>query len=102
MLKKLEHILQNEIDPAFSKRSRFIFEEIEKSPPGKNDEIQLADAMNLLAKSRALYGMPLQGNRFDAGDKLGYLKANVEVALKHPEVAAEFEKYLIDVLKGKI
>jgi UTP--glucose-1-phosphate uridylyltransferase len=79
-----------------------IFEEIENCPPGKNNEIQLADAMNLLAKSRALYGKPLKGNRFDAGDKLGYLKANVEVALKHPEVAKDFERYLIETLKGKL
>lgn len=78
-----------------------IFEEIEKCPPGKNNEIQLADAMNQLAAKSPLYAMPFNGRRFDAGDKLGYLKANVEVALKHSEVSSEFEKYLIETLKGK-
>ncbi len=79
-----------------------IFAEIENCPPGKNNEIQLADAMNLLAKNSALFAMPFEGRRFDAGDKLGYLKANVEVALKHPELAKEFESYLTETLKGKI
>lgn len=79
-----------------------IFAEIESCPPGKNDEIQLADAMNQLAQKSSLYAMPFNGRRFDAGDKLGYLKANVEVALKHPELNSEFEKYLVETLKGKI
>lgn len=77
-----------------------IFDEIENSPPGKNNEIQLADAMNLLAKKHSLYATLFEGRRFDAGDKLGYLKANVEVALKHPELSKDFEAYLRETLKG--
>lgn len=79
-----------------------IFKHIENCPPGKNDEIQLADAMNHLAQQSSLFAMPFEGRRFDAGDKLGYLKANVEVALKHPELAEEFKAYLLETLKGKI
>jgi UTP--glucose-1-phosphate uridylyltransferase len=79
-----------------------IFKFIENCPPGKNGEIQLADAMNHLAQKSSLFAMPFDGRRFDAGDKLGYLKANVEVALKHPELAEEFKAYLIETLKGKI
>lgn len=79
-----------------------IFSEIENCPPGKNGEIQLADAMNALAQNSTLWAMPLEGRRFDAGDKLGYLKANVEMALKHPELAQDFKNYLNHTLKGLV
>lgn len=76
-----------------------IFNEIEIVPPGKGNEIQLADAMDQLAKKSDLCAMKLTGQRFDAGDKLGYLMANVEVALKHPDLGKDFESYLRNKLK---
>ncbi len=62
--------------------------------PGRGGEIQLTDAIAaLLAKERVL-AMRLEGTRYDCGSKLGYLKATVELALKHPDVGAEFSKFL--------
>src|SRR5581483_2178231 len=71
-----------------------IFEYLEKTTPGKNNEIQLTDALKQLAHARTMYGYLIQGNRFDAGDKLGFLKATVEMGLKNPELGKTFRKYL--------
>lgn len=71
-----------------------IFDCLEKTKPGKNNEIQLTDALKQLAHSRTMYGYLIQGNRFDAGDKLGFLKATVEMGLKNPELGKGFRKYL--------
>ncbi len=71
-----------------------VFECLEKTKPGKHNEIQLTDALKQLAHSRAMYGYLIQGNRFDAGDKLGFLKATVEMGLKNPELGKGFRKYL--------
>lgn len=71
-----------------------VFEYLEKTKPGKNNEIQLTDALKQLAQARTMYGYLIQGNRFDAGDKLGFLKATVEMGLKNPELGKGFRKYL--------
>jgi UTP--glucose-1-phosphate uridylyltransferase len=71
-----------------------IFGFLEKTPPGKNNEIQLTDALRDLARLRTMYGYIIEGNRFDAGDKLGFLKATVEMGLKNSELGKEFRKYL--------
>lgn len=71
-----------------------IFTHLRATKPGKLGEIQLSDAMNALAKSQGMMATVLSGERFDAGDKLGFLKANVELALRHPEVGAAFQEYL--------
>jgi UTP--glucose-1-phosphate uridylyltransferase len=71
-----------------------IFDCLEKTTPGKNNEIQLTDALKQLAHARTMYGYLIQGNRFDAGDKLGFLKATVEMGLKNPELGKGFRKYL--------
>lgn len=71
-----------------------IFDALERTPPGRGNEIQLADAMLLLAKEQGMYGLVYEGKSYDAGDKLGFLKANVEFALKNPEFAEEFREYL--------
>lgn len=71
-----------------------VFEYLEKTKPGKNNEIQLTDALKQLAHARTMYGYLIQGNRFDAGDKLGFLKATVEMGLKNPELGKGFRKYL--------
>ena len=67
---------------------------LEKTEPGKGKEIQLTDALRGLAKTRPVYGYKFQGKRYDAGDKLGFLKATVEIGLKNDEFGDKFRDYL--------
>ena len=71
-----------------------IFEAIEKTKPGAGGEIQITDAMRLLLKDRPLYAVRLEGTRHDAGDKLGFLIATVEFALKREDLKDDFRAYL--------
>ncbi len=71
-----------------------IFEEIETTRPGAIGEIQITDAMRSLLKKRPFYGVRFEGKRHDAGDKLGFLIATVDLALKRTDLAAEFREYL--------
>jgi UTP--glucose-1-phosphate uridylyltransferase len=71
-----------------------IFEEIEKTTPGAIGEIQITDAMRSLLQKRPFYAVRFKGVRHDAGDKLGFLIATVEFALKRPDLAPEFKEYL--------
>lgn len=71
-----------------------IFDILDHTPPGAGGEIQLTDAMMTLAKTRGMTGVDFTGTRYDMGNKLGILQATCEVALKHPEVGAEFAAYL--------
>jgi UTP--glucose-1-phosphate uridylyltransferase len=72
-----------------------IFRFIETTQPGKGKEIQLTDALKALLKRRPVYAFLFEGKRYDAGDKVGYLKATVELALKSPSVKKEFRRYLL-------
>lgn len=76
-----------------------IFDEIEKVKPGVNGEIQLSDAMNALAKKNQLVGCSFDARRFDAGDKLGFLIANIELALERDDLATGLRDYLKQKLK---
>ena len=76
-----------------------IFDILAKARPGKGGEIQLTDAINQLLQKRPVYGYLFEGHRYDAGDKLGYLKATVDFALKNRELAKDFGKYLLEVAK---
>ncbi len=71
-----------------------IFHFIKTTPKGKGGEMQLTDALRALLKEKPVYGYLFEGKRYDAGDKLGYLKATVELALKHPSLKDNFKKYL--------
>ncbi|MGH9790134.1 MAG: UTP--glucose-1-phosphate uridylyltransferase, partial [Candidatus Acidiferrales bacterium] len=71
-----------------------IFDCIERTPPGRGGEIQLTDALRILAQEHGLLALVYEGKSYDAGDKLGFLKATVEMALKNPEFADEFRAYL--------
>ncbi len=71
-----------------------IFPEIEKTEPGAVGEIQITDAMRSLLKKRPFYAVRFEGTRHDAGDKLGFLIATIEFALKRPDLAPEFTEYL--------
>ncbi len=71
-----------------------IFDILEKTEPGKNNEIQLTDALNQLAHRSPMFGIEISGDRFDAGDKLGFLKATVAMSLQNKELGEDFRKYL--------
>lgn len=71
-----------------------IFDEIEATKPGAGGEIQITDAMRALLKKRPFYAVSFDGTRHDAGDKLGFLIATVEFALKRKDLGAEFREYL--------
>ena len=72
-----------------------IFDYLEKTLPGKNNEIQLTDAMREMVKYHPMYGLKFNGRRYDIGDKMGFLKTNIEFGLNDPELRNE----LIDWLK---
>lgn len=71
-----------------------IFAEIEKTSPGAGGEIQITDAMRALLRKRDFYAVRFEGTRHDAGDKLGFLIATVEFALKRPDLGPPFREYL--------
>ena len=71
-----------------------IFECLERTKPGTGGEIQLTDGMRLLAKEQGLWAYIYEGISYDAGEKLGFLKATVELALKNAELGTPFREYL--------
>ena len=71
-----------------------IFDILDQIPAGYNGEIQLSDAMNVLAKESVMNAYSFNARRFDAGDKLGFLIANIEVALDRPELKNDLIQYL--------
>jgi UTP--glucose-1-phosphate uridylyltransferase len=71
-----------------------IFSSIEATGPGAIGEIQLTDGLKHLLRNRPIYGFKFDGTRYDAGDKLGFLKATVEFALKRPDLGGPFREYL--------
>ena len=80
-----------------------IFDALRNTPPGRGGEIQLTDAINLLAKEQAVYAYRFDHGRFDVGNKLDYLKATVEFALERDDVGEDFRRYLRDLSEhGKL
>lgn len=71
-----------------------IFDLLEHTACGSGGEIQLTDAIATLLQEEPVYALQFQGKRYDCGSKLGYLEATLEYALKHPELAYDFKKYL--------
>ena len=71
-----------------------IFGILERTAPGAGGEIQLTDAMRAIARTRGMMALDFEGKRFDIGNKLSYLMANVEVALKNPDYGDKFRDYL--------
>lgn len=71
-----------------------IFEHIENTPPGKNGEIQLTDALKSLMTTEAMYAYDFVGQRYDVGNRLGFLQATVEMALKREDLRSDFSNYL--------
>ncbi|MGA8029042.1 MAG: UTP--glucose-1-phosphate uridylyltransferase GalU [Bryobacteraceae bacterium] len=71
-----------------------IFQCIENIEPGSGGEIQLTDALKYMLRNRPIYGLKFEGTRYDAGDKLGFLKATVEFALNRHDLGSAFRDYL--------
>ncbi|HRO68219.1 MAG TPA: UTP--glucose-1-phosphate uridylyltransferase [Pseudobdellovibrionaceae bacterium] len=70
---------------------------LKDAKPSLNGEIQLTDSMRLLCREKGLNAMTFSSKRFDAGDKLGYLQANVELGLQNPELGESLKKYLLQL-----
>jgi UTP--glucose-1-phosphate uridylyltransferase len=76
-----------------------IFNFLENTKPGKNGEIQLTDAMAQMLKEYGMRAVSVKSRRYDAGDPLGFLKANVEMALLHPMLGAEVKEFIKEIAR---
>ena len=77
-----------------------VFDLLGKTTPGHGGEIQLTDALLALSNQRGMYAYEFDGKRYDAGDKLGYLKAIVDFSLQHTTLGKPFRKHLEGICKG--
>lgn len=75
-----------------------VFKILEQTKPGKGGEIQLTDALRVMAKNGNVYAYNFKGKRYETGNKLGYLKATVEFALRRDDIGPEFRQYLKSLL----
>jgi UTP--glucose-1-phosphate uridylyltransferase len=71
-----------------------IFDCIKETPPGRGNEVQLTDAIRMLIKEEDVYGYAFTGKRYDAGDKIGYVKAIIDFALEREALKEDIEGYL--------
>lgn len=76
-----------------------IFDILEDTPLGAGNELQLTDAMKTLARTKGVVAVDYEGTRYDMGNKLGILQANIEVGLKHPEIKQEFKQYIKELAR---
>lgn len=74
-----------------------LFEALQEVTPDRKGEIQLTNGLRILLKRRPIYGYKFKGTRYDAGNKLGFLKATVEFALKREDLGEAFRKYLLSL-----
>ena len=77
-----------------------IFEILENQAPGAGNEIQLTDATDTLNRTQRVFALEFNGKRYDVGNKLGMLEANIEYGLKHPELKDELKEYLMSLVEG--
>lgn len=77
-----------------------IFDILENTPKGAGNELQLTDAMKVLAQRDGVIAVDYDGTRYDMGNKFGILQANIEVGLKHPEVSKELKEYIKTIAQG--
>ena len=96
---KLEEIISNFAILGRCVLPAKVFDLLENVPVGAGGEYQLTDAMKILAQTEGMTGVDFTGTRYDMGNKLGILKAVVEVGLKHPEVGEGFREYLKEISK---
>ena len=76
-----------------------VFDIIDNLEPGAGGEYQLTDAMKELAKRNGVYALEFEGERFDLGSKVDFLKANVTRGLEHPETRDEFRSFILEIAK---
>ena len=76
-----------------------IFDILENTPKGACNELQLTDAMRTLAQQEGVVAVDYDGTRYDMGNKFGILQANIEVALKHPELSDKTKEYIKELSK---
>ena len=76
-----------------------IFDILDKLEPGAGGEYQLTDAMRKLAVTTGVYALEFEGDRYDMGSKLGFLKANITKGLEHPECAEALREYILELAK---
>jgi UTP--glucose-1-phosphate uridylyltransferase len=79
-----------------------IFRMLEVTPPGRNGEIQLTDALKRLVQRKPIYAYEFEGERYDAGTPLGWLQTNVALALKNPDIGPKFMDYLSSLLQSSV
>lgn len=78
-----------------------IFDILGELPPGKNGEVQLTDALEKLNEKQSMYAHIFEGRRYDVGDKLGFLQATIDYALKRPELKSDLMKYMSDIVNKR-
>lgn len=78
-----------------------IFEMLDNQTPGKNNEIQLTDAMRRMLKKHAMYGLRFNGTRYDIGNKLDFVKTNLIYALKRDDMAKDLRAFIKQLVKGE-
>jgi UTP--glucose-1-phosphate uridylyltransferase len=78
-----------------------IFDAVRRTQPGVGGELQLTDAINLLAQEQAVYAYVFEGGRYDVGNKLDYLKATVELAFDREDIGEEFRDWLAEFVERK-
>ncbi len=79
--------------------SPLIFDCIERTPPGRGGEVQLTDALRLLSKEEKVYGLQFDGRRYDIGDKLGWLKTTMELALGDPDLGPPLRDHMRSLME---
>lgn len=100
----IEKPKKEEIISCFSVLGRIVltpdvFDYLEKTPYAENGELQLTDTMKLMANDGKMMAVDFEGKRYDMGNKLGVMQAQVETALKHPEIGEDFRAYLKEFAK---
>ncbi len=78
-----------------------VFDFLGKTTPGHGGEIQLTDALLALSNRRGMYAYEFEGKRYDAGDKLGYLKAIIDIGLEHPALGGPLREHLNSICSSK-
>lgn len=78
-----------------------IFDALDRIEPGAGGELQLTDAIGLLNETQTVYGRTFRDGRYDIGQKVDFLRANVEIALDRPDIGPELEPFLIDLLRRR-
>lgn len=75
-----------------------IFDILKNTGPGAGGEIQLTDAMKVLARNKGIIMVDFEGKRYDMGNKFGAMQASVEMALEHPQISEQFKIYLKNLI----